>query len=234
MLTDPSWEDVEKLLHNQPMRSFRIDIETDSTIKADELQQRQDATEFITGIATLIDKAMQAPPQMAPFLGQVVSWAARFYNVGKEIEGSLNTMIQNFEKQAQNPPPKPPDPAMLKVQADAQLQSAKQQGELQLAQQKAVLDQQTEAAKQQAQAQGDAARAQADMAISQHKAQLEDARQRDQMAQELVLAREKIAAEGQIELQKAHIQAAAQIEVARITAKADDGAEAEAREASGE
>ena len=44
----------------------------------------------------------------------------------------------------------------------------------------------------------------------------------------------RIAAETDTELKKTHIMAAASIEVARINAKADDGAEAEAREASGE
>lgn len=234
MLKDPSWEDVERLIKNQPMRSFRIDIETDSTIKADEIQQRQDAAEFITGIGALMEKAEAAPPEAAPFLVQLISWAARFYNVGKEIEGSLNTMLQKIEQKAANPPPQPPNPELIKVQGDLQLQSAKQQGELQIAQQKAQLDQQTEISKQNAQAQGDVARAQADQAIAQHKAQLDDARARDEMAQKFQLEMAKLNAEQQTQIQIAHIRAAAQIEAARVTASLSSGEEAEDREAAGE
>ena len=240
MLNDPSWEDVEGLIRNNALRSFRIDIETDSTIKADEESEKASRLEFITTIGQLVQQAESAPPEVLPFLFQVVMFAVRAFPVGKELEGAMNSLIQKLEKAAQNPQPKP-DPAMAKVQGELQLAQAKAQSDAQLSQQKMQQEAQLEQVKVQADQQIQAAKVQADQAknasdaqqaliTSQHENELEAARL--QMEERSALA--KIQMEGDIRLKIAHIQAAASIEVARISAKIDAGDEAEAREASGE
>lgn len=236
MMNDPTWEEVEALIRDQAMRGFRIDIETDSTIKADQEQDKAARVEFLKAVGTFLGEAQQvgaSQPEMVPVLGQMLMFGVRGFPIGKELEGALNTAIQKLEKQAQNPQPKQ-DPEMAKVQADSQaaaaklqaetqLQQAKMQGEMQLAQQKAQIDAKTEAAKAQSQA-----------AVQQHLNELENARENQRMQGEMQLAQFKIESEGRLAIEKAHIEAASRIEVARITAKASDGAEAEQREASGE
>lgn len=236
MMNDPTWEDVEALIRNNALRCFRIDIETDSTIKADQEADKAARVEFLKAAGMFLQQANEVgaqQPIMVPLLGQMLQFGIRGFPVGKELEGEFNATIQKLEKQAANPQPKP-DPTMMKVQADAQasqaklqaetqLQQAKMQGEMQLAQQKAQIDAQTEAAKAQSQA-----------AVQQHLNELENARENQRMAGEMQLAQFKIESEGRLAIEKAHIDAAARIEVARIAAEASDGAQAEQREASGE
>ena len=68
MLEDPTWEEVEALIRDNCVRSFRIDIETDSIIKGDQQQDRQDATEFLTAAGGFLQQAVQAGQQQ-PMMG---------------------------------------------------------------------------------------------------------------------------------------------------------------------
>lgn len=237
MLAEPSWEDVEQLLRNNALRCFRIDIETDSTIKADEDAEKSSRIEFLQVLGPYMEKAVmagQSAPELIPFMAQTIGFVARAFPVGKELEGSLNVAIQKLEKAAQQPQQQQPDPEMVKVQGQMQLQQAKQQGDQQAAQMKMQSDAQIEQMKIASEKELAQVKMQSEAAVDQHRNQLEDAREEKRMQREFALEQFKIEKAGEIELQKAHIAAAASIEVARIGAKADDGAAAEAREASGE
>jgi hypothetical protein len=219
MLRDPSWEEVEALLRDKPMRSFRIDIETDSTIKADEEAEKQSRVEFLKVLGDFMSKAVEAgaaQPALAPFLAQAVMFGVRAFPVGKELEGSLQTALTKIEKQASQPQAQKPDPEMEKVKADSQIRQMQIQADQQAAQSKMQAEMALEAQR----AKIEEGRAASEMQIETQKAQAE-----------IALEREKAKIQGEIELQKAHIQADAAIEVARINAAKDDGAAAEAREA---
>jgi hypothetical protein len=247
MMNDPTWEEVHALMKDDAMRSFRIDIETDSTIKADEQQDKQSRIEFITAIGKYMAEALpagQATPELVPFLLEGLMFLARGFPVGKSMESALTLAIQKLEKLAANPPPKQ-DPEMAKVQAEAQASQQKMQMDAQAMQMKAQMEaslrqqelqaeMRMEQFKVQAEAQSEAVKAQAQAAVQQHLNQLEDQRRSHEIQMEAAMQQMEARLKGQIELQKAHIQAASSIEVARINAKADDGAAAEAREASGE
>lgn len=238
MLNNPTWEEVFGLLRNNALRCFRIDIETDSTIKPDEQQEKQDAMEMVQGIGTMLEKGMQAgasDPDVIPLIGQIMQLALRRFNSGKELESALSSYIQKKEKQAANPQPKP-NPEMAKVQADAQIKQAELQ-------QNAAIKQQE--LQQQAQIEGQ--KAQAQMATQQHLNDLENQRRMAELQGEQQLQREKMASEQQLEierlnresvaqgaqmdmeLKKALIQKETAIEVARIGAKATTGEQEEAR-----
>lgn len=220
MLQDPSWEDVEQLLHNNAMRCFRIDIETDSIIKADEEAEKASRIEFLKASGQFLQQAVEAgqqQPEMIPLLGQMLMFGVRAFPVGKELESAFNSTLQKLEKQAANPQPKP-NAEMAKVQADAQLGQQKLQQEMQLAQQKAQLDAQTAQAEQQAQAQQ----------AAQENA-LEAQREQSKLQAESQLQQQKMQNDMQLELQKAWISAKSAITVARIGAGTDDGSADEAQ-----
>lgn len=236
MLDAPTWEDVEGLIRNQALRCFRIDIETDSIIKADEEAEKASRVEFLKASGAFLQQAVEAgaqQPALVPLLGQMLMFGVRAFPVGKELEGAFNSTLQKLEKEAANPQPKP-NPEMMKVQGEQQLAQQKQQFDQQ--HQSAQLQGQMalEQAKAQATSQAEVAKAQAQAAVQQHLNELENQRRLVELQGEQQLAQAKIAAETDWRLKVAHINAAASIEVARINAKADDGAEAEAREASGE
>lgn len=236
MMNDPSWDEVEALIRNNALRCFRIDIETDSTIKADQEADKAARVEFLKAAGGFLQRANEvgaSNPIMVPLLAQMLQFGIRGFPVGKELEGGFNITLQKLEKQAANPQPKP-DPKMIEVQGEQQLAQAKLQGEMQLNHAKIQGDIQVQQARVQADAQTAQQQQAAQAQKNQMQNQMEAERATAKLQMEERLAMQKIAVETDLALKVAHIKAAAQIEVARITAKVDDGAEAEAREASGE
>ena len=236
MMSDPTWEEVNALIRDDAMRAFKVDIETDSTIKADEEADKNSRIEYVKAIGEYMASALpagQEHPELVPFLLEGLQFLSRAFPVGKSLESALNVAITKLEKIAANPPPKQ-NPEMAKVQADAQASQAKLQAETQLNQAKLQGELQLETQRAHLKAQTDQAAQQAQAAQAQQQNELEAQREQAKLAMEERLAMQKIAAESDLQLKIAHIKAAASIEVARITAKASDGAEAEAREESGE
>lgn len=107
-------EDVMDLLRNDPVRTFRIDIETDSTIKTDQVQERADRIEFVKASTDYLTQAVQIgsqSPQLVPLLGQFLSFAVRGFKIGREMEEVIDQTLE----QLQQPPE--PDPLAEKVKA---------------------------------------------------------------------------------------------------------------------
>lgn len=147
--------------------------------------------------------------------GPVVTWA----NVYKAATDQAKKLgVKSPEEYYTDPataPPQPPkpDPDMVKVQGDQQLQQQKQQGDMQMQQAKLQSEQQIAVAKARAQA-----------AVTQQANQLEHERMVAQQQGQMALEQVKIASEERIAIAVARIKAEAQIEAARVAAKADDGA----------
>lgn len=173
LLKEPSWEDVGALLSNKVLREFRIDIETDSTIRMDEESDKQARLEFLDRATNFITAAATTPPAMIQAVGECFLFAVRGFKVARNLERTFEDALE----QLKNQPPRP-DPEMMKVQA-------KVQGDIQIAQMKSQADMQVEQHKQQVQAQENLAQNQFEDARKQrelaatnaHEAQLEQMRQ---------------------------------------------------------
>jgi hypothetical protein len=122
--------------------------------------------------------------------------------------------------QQQGQPPKP-DPAMLKVQADAEAAAAKHQADVQLAQQKLVSDNALAQQKMQAESQQKREAAAIDMQLRREAADLELQLAREAAAQELQLAREKAALDA--DLSRQEIEREAQLEALKISLQPKPG-----------
>ena len=114
-----------QLLRDDAMRSFRIDIETDSTIAVDETADKQAATEFLTAMGNYMAASLpmaQQAPELLPVIGQGAVFLARRFRAGRQLEGSIEASFQALEQRAQQmaqqPQQQQPDAAMLKAQAD--------------------------------------------------------------------------------------------------------------------
>jgi hypothetical protein len=171
LLKEPTWEEVAALLENPVLREFRIDVETDSTIRLDEDNEREARMAFITAVSQLIGEASSVPQSMIPAAGELILFGIRGFKVARSLERVFEDAI---DKLANTPPP--PNPEVMKQQAQAQ-------SDAQIAQIKAKADIQIAQAKAQADAQSDQARAQADIQVTTHKTQLET--QRDQAIAEV-------------------------------------------------
>lgn len=190
LLDNPTWEEVYQLLQNQPHLTFKIDIETDSTIKADEQQDQQARMEFLTASGTFIQQATQVPnPELMPLLVEMLMFGIRGFKVGKSIEGTFRTILKKVEKQAQNPPPPKPDPLMEKIKADQQSEQARMQADTQATGAKLQADQQATTAKLQADKESDAAKLQGQIMIEQMKIAADKEKTQMQIAADMEKAR---------------------------------------------
>lgn len=175
----PSWEDVEKLIRDDVARCFRIDIETDSTIKVDQEAEKKSRVEFITAAGGFIQQAaMIQDPQIRPLLMEMLMFGMRGFKIGREMETSFKTALDKMRKQAEQPQQPPPDPAAMAAQAQAQ----NDQQRLQLDAQQAQADNQLKAQELQANTQleqqkmsNEAAKAQAEVQIKHAELQIKQA-----------------------------------------------------------
>lgn len=119
LLEAPTWEDLLALLRDDLQRSFRIDIETNSTVDAEATEDKQNISEllnalaqFLNGVQPLVD-AGTLPFEAAQ--GMMLAIVRRF-RFGPELEDQLKKM---------KPPEPKPDPAAQKVQAQMELDKQK-------------------------------------------------------------------------------------------------------------
>ena len=116
-----------ELLKDSPMRTFRIEIATDSMLYADESQEKQDRVEFLQATSSFIEKAIQgaqAVPELTPLLMDLLKFGVQGFRVGRTLEGEFDTFADaEKEKQMQaqaNPQPPQPSPEQIKAEAEAQ------------------------------------------------------------------------------------------------------------------
>jgi hypothetical protein len=211
-LQKPTWDEVVQLLRDQPRRRFSIDIETDSIVAPDDAQQQQQRTQFIQGITGFLETAGQiaaADPSSVPLLGELLKFGASGFRVGRDLMDCLDEYIDDKTKQASQPQPPKPDPAMAKVQADAQL------GQQKLAQQA-----QSDQAEQAAEAQRHAAEMQQTTQLEVLKAHLDQQAQAQQAALDAHMQQQQAAMEAMTDRFKALLDAKTKIEVAEVMAGA--------------
>lgn len=138
-----------ELLRNDPMRSFRIEISTDSMIMMDEQQEKQDRMEFLGATSGFLEKCVQASqvaPQIVPLALDMLKFGVTGFRVGKSMEGVIDQAAEQFKKElaqkAQEPTP--PDPEQIKQQAETQREQGRLQMEMQLEQMRMAMEQQAE------------------------------------------------------------------------------------------
>lgn len=115
-----------KLLREDGLRGFRLDIEADSTIAPDENAEQQSRIMFLKEIVPLVEQispVAQGNPEMAEFVSQVVMFAIRGFRVARTLEEAAEKAFKVLGQM-----PKPPqkgagtqkDPAteQMRIQAD--------------------------------------------------------------------------------------------------------------------
>jgi hypothetical protein len=153
VLEQPTREEVEQLLRNDALRSFRIDVESDSTIRGDLTRFQENVTNFMNGTAQYLSavgpmvQANVIPKEMAirlyvPFTRQ--------FKLGREVEDMLENMVTLAEQDAKQP--QPPSPDEIKAQAEqtrSKQETERMQMQMQGEQQKLSMDMQMKQAEHQ-------------------------------------------------------------------------------------
>lgn len=110
-----------ELLRDDRMRNFRIDVETDSTIQADEQAEKSARMEFVGVVGKYLSEMSQMQPELMPIASEMLMFAVRGFRAGRHMEEALERNFKRLEeslKQRASQPP-PPDPRALAVQASA-------------------------------------------------------------------------------------------------------------------
>lgn len=100
ILQRPSWEEIQALLRDDQLRSFIIDIETDSTLEPDQEQERTQRLEFLSTVTGLVrDSAplIQAAPEAGPLLGRMITYALRSFQAGAQFEDEIETTFEAIQ-----------------------------------------------------------------------------------------------------------------------------------------
>ena len=155
------------LLRDDNLRGFRVDIEVDSTVYGDAVQEKQDRIEFVESVTKYLGVAGQLGaqvPQAAPLLGKLLQFAVRGFRVGRDLESAIDDFVDEAEKLAEqkadqmqsqqgqpNPEQVKAQAAMATAQSDLQQAKIKAQSDAQTTQMKAQADQQAAAAEVQKQ-----------------------------------------------------------------------------------
>jgi hypothetical protein len=181
--------EVAELLQNDRVRGYRVDIESDSTIRGDLTRNQKTMAEFLAGTAQYVSAfapIIQIAPQALPAVVSLYSAFARQFKLGKSAEDEL----EKLQKMAAEPQQPQPDPAQVKAEAEAQKMKAQIEGQQKLTEVKL----QGEQAKTAMKLQGE----QAKLGLQMQKNQMA---QQD-MATQNALKREQMAAEAQFRAQQ--------------------------------
>ena len=121
---------IDKLLSQRLATFYRIDVESDSTVKADLTRQKQETTEFLSGagsywnsVGPLVAEGTM-PKDVAVEIFMSIS---RLFNLGKSVEDTLDKMADEAKK----PQPPKPNPEADKAKAEMDLMQKKAELEAQ-------------------------------------------------------------------------------------------------------
>jgi len=128
-----------QLLRDDRLRTFRVDIETDSTIATDEAENQARWAQYMQSVTSIFSNVAEIqqfrPELMHPMLESALG-AIRSLRTGRNVEGAWERAIGEIEDadaQAKaNPQPPPPDPSIQIAQMKQQIEQYKIQSDAEL------------------------------------------------------------------------------------------------------
>lgn len=148
---------VLELMKQRLSAYYRIDVESDSTVRADLTRQKQEVAEFLNGAAAYLKSVgpmIQSGQIPADVAMEIFAANARLFNLGKSVEDTIEGMITKARETAKQPPAaQQPTPEQIAAQAKAQSEQARFQMDAERAQAEDTRRQQEFEAKMTAEAQ---------------------------------------------------------------------------------
>jgi hypothetical protein len=123
---EPTIQQVLRLLKDSRVKSFVLDIETDSTIMSDEQAEKQARAEFGTMMSNLLPQLgalIQSNPAYAEFCGKFLKFMTAPYRAGRELDSSIDNLVELVEQKGQQAPQD--DPMTAKSKVDLQIEQMK-------------------------------------------------------------------------------------------------------------
>jgi hypothetical protein len=116
----PSWDEVMSILKSDKLRGFKVDIETDSTVKPNAEEEQRNRTEFLVAVMGFLEKALPAVQSglvPLPVASELLMFGVRAFKVGPQLEEVLNQWAGGQLPTAQPPMPGQPPPMSPEEQA---------------------------------------------------------------------------------------------------------------------
>lgn len=140
----PTIDKVMKLLRDQKLRPFAIDIETDSTIQPDEMAEKQRRSEFMTAMGAVM--AQVAPmvaqePGTAQFAGEILRFAVAPFRPGRSMDQAIDEFIDGIQSRARAQMQQPQsNPEAERIKAEMEKEDRRAQNQIAVETAKAEAD----------------------------------------------------------------------------------------------
>jgi len=131
-------DEMVEIMRNDKLRSYQIDVETDSTVFADEEQIKRTRIEFANvmgGYLVQAIEATQAAPELTPIAFQILKFVSGAWKVGRQFEDVIDeTEAAVMEKlqaaQQQQQVSSEERIAQQRIEAELEREKLKQEGKL--------------------------------------------------------------------------------------------------------
>lgn len=187
-------DEVMAVLRSDKLRNFRIEIETDSTVQADEQAEKQGRVEFTTMAGQYLKQAVEVigmAPDLAPAVGELMMFTARAFHVGRSVEETLEKSFKaasdRVKQAAANPQP---DPKIQIEQEKAKIQGQVAMETLKLKAQESQQNMQFKAQEAQMDMAIKKQEADLDMAVATQKAQTDQAVAQQKASTDMAVAQQ--------------------------------------------
>lgn len=133
-------DEVRALMDRPMLAHYRVDVESDSTVRADLTRAKGEMSEFLQGTGAFFQSmatVVEAAPETAEPVTEIYASFARVFRLGKQAEDAIEKLTAIAKQSAGQPRP---NPEAEKLQAEMQLKQGEMEMKAQEAQQKAALD----------------------------------------------------------------------------------------------
>lgn len=237
-LSAPEWEQVLELLKNDMQRSYRIDIETNSTIDVEATEDQQQIGDFMNAMGQLmagLTPMVETGGMPFEAAQSLLLAVVRRFRFGTEVEDHFKNMKA---PEKGNPEADKAKAEMAAEQQKMQVEGQMRQAEMQMEQQQFQAEMQMEAQKSQSEMQMTVmqAKMEAQMTMQLEQAKLQAQAQVDaaKLSSQRSIEQMKANIQKDTQLQMASLQAATQIEIAKINASVQAAQASEAAESEAE
>ena len=195
ILEKPTWEECIQLLRDDKQRSFRVDIETDSTISGNYVADQKAITELLEGVSAFINDA--GPAVTAGYLPieaakAMIMAAVRRFKLGREVEDALDMIGENEPAQEEGAGVAEALQMKLQIeQQEAQIKAQEVEQKMQIEQAKMNMESQGNQADLQME-EKDLALRERELALKEFEAQKPEPNPESKIQADVMLAREKM------------------------------------------
>ena len=132
-------DEMLEIMRNDKLRNYQIDVETDSTVFADEEETKRTRMEFASVFGDYLIKAIEATraaTEITPIAFEILKFVAGEWKIGRNFEDDINeteaTVMQQLQAMQQQPPQPSPEEAIQqqKIMAELEREKLKQEGKL--------------------------------------------------------------------------------------------------------